>query len=91
MSIPPKLQMTLELVPNVFEPDKIERRGIVGKEQAIPSRILNMHVQPRRGFRLRAIVVFEHRNLDFASEALEKYTNDVIIVQVSHKNHSSTL
>lgn len=65
-TIPADLNVVCEIVPNFFNNESISHT-IRGTEVSIPSRINKMTVSTKRNFVLRAVVVTEHRNVDFAS------------------------
>ena len=81
VTIPPRLNITCEVVDDVYKRD-IEKKRLVGIETAILARILRLKVSMGSDFRLRAILVTEHQNLDFSSTILKAQLADVMIVQV---------
>lgn len=84
------MTLTCSLVQNVFNPDKIEKRGIRGYEASVPSRIERLTIKFKPEFKLRAVVIVEHQNLNLASEAIKKHTKDIKVVQVC-QSHSSPM
>ena len=81
VTVPPGLIMTCFIVNNVFG-RSAEKKGLRGDESTIPSRIRSINLKFKSGFKLRAVAVFEHRNLDFSSDNAKAYVPDVLIIQV---------
>ncbi|KAL8792135.1 MAG: hypothetical protein Q9195_005231 [Heterodermia aff. obscurata] len=54
---------------------------IVSDAVRIPSLINEITIKFPKDFKLRAIIVTEHRNLDFAAAELSPHTKDVLFVQ----------
>lgn len=79
-TIPADLNVNCEIVPNLFDNESIDRT-MRGTEISIPSRINKMTISMSRNFALRAVVVTEHRNVDFASMAVRDHFRDVLLIQ----------
>ena len=63
-------------------PDEVRHHTLRGTEIAIPALIKSLAIKMQKGFRVRAVVVTEHRNLDFASKEIRSHTSDILFVQV---------
>ena len=83
VSVPPAVVVTCEILPNVFKRDEVVKQGLRGRRTHIPARIVKLHVTLEKGHNVRAVVVTEHRNMDFDLPATAKAFKNVIVVQVS--------
>ncbi|KAG7004533.1 hypothetical protein G7Y79_00024g054830 [Physcia stellaris] len=83
VTVPPGLTIHCEIVPNIFK-DEIRTHGLKGDEAPIPARINSITLKMRQGYKLRAIMITEHRNLDFASIDVKRHMEDVLLIQVYH-------
>lgn len=81
-SVSERLNVSCRIAQDLFDPDKLEKRRIVGSEAPIPSCIYDLKVTCPSTFKSRAIFVVEHRNLDFTYPAVAPPVTDVIIIQV---------
>ena len=75
--------LTVTILLNIFKRDDTETKGIVGYEVNVSVRIMSLKVTFKQRFALRAILVFEHRNLNFLSQVIKPHVEDLLIVQVS--------
>ena len=62
--------------------DESHIQSLSGQEVRIPSLIVNIDISFRQDFKLRAIIVTEHRNIDLQASELGPYTRDILFVQV---------
>ena len=62
--------------------DEIRKYRLRGQEIPISSRIDKLTITYSPGFSLRAVVITEHRNLDFNVLELRPYTQNVMFLQV---------
>ena len=83
VTVPARMVMTAAILPNILKRDEVEKKGITGYEVTVPSRILRLDIRLKPNFVLRAVMVFEHRNLNFMSHAIKSHVEDVLIVQVN--------
>lgn len=83
VTVPARMTITAALLPNIFKRNGVEKKGITGKEVGVPSRILRLDIGFKPNFVLRAVIVFEHRNLNFDSQNIKSHVQDVLIIQVS--------
>ena len=58
----------LRHTPNIFRRDETDKRTSVGSEVPIPTRIASMDLKFRPSRKVRAVSMFEHRELNFTSE-----------------------
>ena len=82
--------LTCWIVPSVFDLEKVEKKGIKGLEAPVPSRIDKLNIKFKSDFKLRAVVIFEHQNLNLASEAIKLHTKGIMVIQVC-QSHMSPL
>ena len=62
--------------------DVIRIQTLVGQETNISSLVNKIIISFRKGFKVRAIIITEHRNLDFSAAILASHTHNVLFVQV---------
>ena len=81
ISVPDKMTLNCFVKVNVFN-EAAEKKGMRGREVPIPARITKININLKGHFKLRAIMILEHQNLDFSSEAIKSHVDDVMVVQV---------
>ena len=77
VKLPRYVVITCTLRPNVFL-DETEKRTLQGPESIIPSRIITLTVSSKP--KIRAVVISEHRSLDFELAAVCRHFEDIIFV-----------
>lgn len=89
VTVPARMTITAALLPNIFKRNQVEKKGITGNEVGVPSCILRLDIGFKPNFVLRAVIVFEYRNLNFDSQNIKSHVQDVLIIQVSSYRLSS--
>ena len=69
--------------------EETRRHRLTGQEIAIPARIQTLIISHSPQFKLRAVVITEHRNLDFNASELSPYVKNVLFLQVGSHCHLS--
>ena len=97
VTVPQGAKLVCDIVPNVFKgiewnllckictdvvKAETQELRLRGNEIPIPARINTMHLSYSPGFELRAVVVTEHRNIDFGCAEIKPYVKDVLFIQV---------
>ena len=97
LTVPGGVKLSCTIVTNVFKgnwnkclskrytdcrTDETRKHRLRGQEIPIPARIESLAISYSPGFAIRAVVVTEHRNLDFGASEIQAHARDVLFLQV---------